>query len=87
MDEFQNFGTNFKKPFYLTKKLYAMVDDKFLMDRSYFKYNIFLKLYDEDKNDKYVETLIVFEFSYDVIHELKKGISSRFGFGQEIWSK
>ena len=70
MDEFQNFGTNFKKPFYLTKKLYAMVDDKFLMDRSYFKYNIFLKLYDEDKNDKFVATLIEFAFSYDVSHEV-----------------
>jgi hypothetical protein len=81
MDEFQNFGTDFKKPFYSTKKLYALVDDKFLMDRSYFKYNIFLKLYDEAKNDKYGETLVVTELSYDVIHELKKGISSRFGFG------
>ena len=45
-----------------------MVDDKFLMDRSYFKYKIFLKLYDETKNEKYGETLIVFEFTYDAIH-------------------
>jgi len=41
-------------------------------------------MYDKNKNDLYGETLLVFYGNYDFIHMMRKGISSRFGFGQEL---
>lgn len=41
-----------------------------------------LKLFDRNQNNsKYGETFILIETNYDVIHKIRKGISTRFGPG------
>lgn len=71
------------RPIYETVKNKSVHHEGYLMDRTFISQNLFFKLFDQNGNKKYGETVIHFSGIYDAIHLMRKGIFTKFGQGQE----